>query len=76
MGRCGSHILLEEASELAQAAACHLARVLGLRLEHRLHIVKLGDRRRGIQIFEQTAPALEELLRDGGHAWVCELAKL
>ena len=69
------HLLLEEASELAQAAALHLvSRVLGLRLERRLNVVKLGDRRRGVQLFEQAAPALEKLLRDRGNAWVCELA--
>ena len=72
MMRCGSHLFFEEASKLAQAAAFHLVSilVLGLRLELGLHVVELGDRRRGIQIFEQAAPALEELLRDGGNAWV------
>ena len=70
MVRCGPHLFFEEASKLAQAAAFHLVsiRVLGLRLELGLHVVELGDRRRGIQIFEQAAPALEELLRDGGNA--------
>ena len=70
-----SHLFLEEARELAQAAALHLvSRVLGLRLKLGLHVGELGDRRRGIQLFEQSAPALEKLLRDGGNAWVCELA--
>ena len=71
----GTHLLLEEARELAQAAALHLiSRALGLRLELGLHVGELGDRRRGIQLFEQIAPALEKLLRDGGNAWVCEVA--
>ena len=71
------HLLLEEASELAQAAPLHLVSilVLGIRLELGLHEVKLGDRRRGIQLFEQSASGLENLRRDFRHAWVrCELA--
>ena len=72
MVRCGPYLFFEEASKLAQAAALHLVSilVLGLRLELGLHVVELGDRRRGIQLFEQAAPALEELLRDGGHACI------
>ena len=78
VGRCGTHLLLEEARELAQAAALHLVSilVLGLRLELGLHVVELGDRRRGIQLFEQAAPTLDELLRDGGNAWVWELTHI
>ena len=75
MGRRGTHLLLEEAGELAQAAALHLVScVLGLRLELGLHVVELGDRRRGIQLFEQSAPGLEKCIWHGEHAWVCELA--
>ena len=65
---CGAHHLLQEASELAQAAAFHLARVRGLRLERLLHKVELGDCRRGIQFIKQIAAALEKLLRDIGYA--------
>ena len=69
-------LLLEEARELAQAAALHFVSilVLGLRLKLGLHVCELGDRRRGIQLFEQSAPALEEILRDGRNACMCELA--
>ena len=65
------YLFLEEACELAQAAALHLARFLGIRLELGLHVVKLGNRRRGIQLFEQTAPALQNRFGDSGHTYSC-----
>ena len=73
VGRCDAHLLLQEARELAQAAAFHLVSIfllLGLRLELCLHEVKLSDRRRGIQLFEQSASGLENLRREFRHAWM------
>ena len=72
VGRCDAHLPLEEARKLAQAAAFHLVSilVLGIRLELGLHEVELSDRRRCIQLFEQSTSGLENLRRDFRHAWV------